>query len=86
MTPEERFERIETILQSVAKRQEEMSARQQYHDEALERLDTRLRETDDRIRQLIIAVEMDAANIRSLANIVSRHDQRLDDLEGNATT
>jgi hypothetical protein len=59
-----------------------MAARQQYHDEALERLDTRLRETDDRIRQLIIAVEKDAANIRSLANIVSRHDERLDNLEG----
>jgi archaellum component FlaC len=75
MTPEERFERIETILESVAKRQEEMAARQQYHDEALERMDAR-------IRQLITAVEMDAANIRRLANIVSRHDERLDNLEG----
>ncbi len=74
-----RLDRIEAILESVAKRQDEMTARQQYHDEALERMDAR-------IRQLITAVEMDAANIRSLANVAAVHERRLSDLEGDATT
>ncbi|MCZ2146364.1 MAG: hypothetical protein LC126_01145 [Bryobacterales bacterium] len=99
-----RLDRIEAILESVAKRQDEMTARQeeaakrhaeagrdidrrlaemaarqQYHDEALERMDTR-------IRQLITALEMDAANIRSLANVAAVHERRLSDLEGDATT
>ncbi|MCZ2146362.1 MAG: hypothetical protein LC126_01135 [Bryobacterales bacterium] len=97
MTPEKRFERIEAILAESAKRHAEagreidrrlaeMAARQQYHDEALERMDARLRETDERIRQLITAVEMDAANIRSLANVAAAHERRLSDLEGDATT
>lgn len=49
LSPEEveaRFQRIEGILAKVAQRQEEMAARQQYHDEAFDRMDERLLKLD----------------------------------------
>lgn len=63
-----RLDRIERIL-------EEMAVRQQYHDEAFERQDGELK----RLREL---VEIDSQNIRALARIAERHQERLDDLEG----
>lgn len=58
----ERLDRIERILEQVAKSQHEMAARQQYHDEAFERHDSEMKV----IREAIAA---DAENIRALARI-----------------
>jgi len=71
----ERLDRIERILEEVAKSQHEMAARQQYHDEAFERHDSEMRV----IREAIAA---DAENIRALARIAEIHHQRLEHLEG----
>lgn len=79
----DRLDRVERILEEVAKTQHEMAARQQYHDEALERHDERMREHDGRMKALREAIEIDAENIRALVHIVERHEQRLDDLEGD---
>jgi len=65
MLPEERLDRIEIIL-------EQMAARQQYHDEALER-------HDEQIRDLIAAVAADGENIRALA--AEAHQRRITHLE-----
>jgi hypothetical protein len=62
-------------LQDLAKRQHEMAARQQYHDEALERHDAEMKI----IREAIAA---DAENIRTLARIAELHHRRLEHLEG----
>jgi|KBSSwiStaDraftv2_1062776.scaffolds.fasta_scaffold312402_2 hypothetical protein len=67
MLPEERLDRIEIIL-------EQMAARQQYHDEALER-------HDEQIRDLIAAVAADGENIRALARIAEAHQRRIKHLE-----
>ena len=67
MLPEERLDRIENIL-------EQMAARQQYHDEALER-------HDEQIRDLIAAVAADGENIRALARIAEAHQRRIKHLE-----
>jgi len=56
-------------------RQQEMVARQQYHDEAFDRQDTA-------IRELKAALQIDAENIRALARIAEAHERRLDDLDG----
>ena len=71
----QRLDRIERILELVAKRQDEMAARQQYHDEAFERQDAG-------IKALKEAIAMDAENIRTLARIAELHHERLDRLEG----
>jgi hypothetical protein len=80
----ERLDRIERILEDVglslkqvARRQEEMAARQQYHDDAFERHDAEMK----LIREAIAA---DAENIRALARIAEHHNRRLEDLEGGA--
>lgn len=52
---EQRLDRIESIL-------DRMEARQQYHDEALERHDAQLKD-------LLVAVAGDGENIRALARI-----------------
>ena len=82
----ERFDRIERILEQVARNQEqvsksleEMAARQQYHDEAFDRHDAEMKV----IREAIAA---DAENIRALARIAELHHQRLEDLEGGEAT
>ena len=67
----ERLDRIERILEQVAKSQHEMAARQQYHDEAFERHDSEMKV----IREAIAA---DAENIRALARIAELHHQRLE--------
>jgi cell fate regulator YaaT (PSP1 superfamily) len=94
----ERLDRIERILEQVAKGQEqfqqqvaksqeqfqeqvakshrEMSARQQYHDEAFERHDAEMKS----IRE---AIAVDSENIRALARIAELHNRRLEDLEGD---
>ena len=79
----ERLDRVECILEQVAKDleqvtkgQNEMAARQQYHDEAFERHDAEMKV----IREAIAA---DAENIRALARIAELHQQRLDRLEGD---
>ena len=78
----ERLDRIERILEEVAesqrgltKSQQEMAARQQYHDEAFERHDAEMKV----IREAIAA---DAENIRALVRISEIHHQRLERLEG----
>jgi hypothetical protein len=85
----ERFDRIERILEQVAKSQEqfaknqeqvekslsEMAARQQYHDEAFERHDAEMKV----IREAIAA---DTENIRALVRIAELHHRRLEGLEG----
>ena len=78
----ERLDRIERILDRVAKGQEQVSnilqevaARQQYHDEAFERQDAEL-------KLLREAIAADAENIRALARIAELHHRRLQDLEG----
>jgi hypothetical protein len=72
----ERLDRIEQILEQVARSLREVAARQQYHDEAFERHDAEMKS----IRE---AVAMDAENIRALARIAELHHRRLADLEGD---
>ena len=67
MTPEQRFDHIEVIL-------EKMAASQQYHDEAFERHDAQ-------IKDLIAAVIADGENIRALARVAEAHQRRIEDLE-----
>ncbi len=67
MTPEQRFDRIDGIL-------ERMAARQQYHDEALERHDAQ-------IKDLIVAAAADGENIRALVRVAEAHQRRIEDLE-----
>ena len=74
----DRLDRIERILEQVANSQVEMTARQQYHDEAFERHDTEMKV----IREAIAA---DTENIRALARIAELHHQRLEHLEGGET-
>ncbi len=62
-------------MQEVDARLQYMAARQQYHDEAFDRMDTQLRELKE-----VIAV--DSENIRALARIAEIHNRRLTDLEG----
>ena len=75
----ERLDRIERILEQVAKNQHEMAARQQYHDEAFERHDAEMKV----IRE---AISADAENIRALARIAELHHERLERLEGGDET
>jgi len=72
---EELLEDTAQVLKAVTRRQDEMAARQQYHDEAFERQDAA-------IRELRAAIEIDAQNIRALARIAEAHERRLDDLDG----
>ena len=88
MTPEQRFDRIEGILEQMTVRleqmtvrqeqmtahQEQMTARQHYHDEALERHDAQ-------IKALIAASAADGENIRALVRVAEAHQRRLEDLE-----
>jgi hypothetical protein len=71
----ERLDRIERILEEVAKSQHEMAARQQYHDEAFERHDAE-------IKKILSAIAIDAENIRALARVAELHHERLERLEG----
>lgn len=71
----ERLDRIERILEQVAQQQREMTARQQYHDEAFERHDAEMKVIRD-------AIKLDAENIRALARIAELHHERLERLEG----
>jgi len=61
--------------EQVAKSNREMTARQQYHDEAFERHDAEMKA----IREAIAA---DAENIRALVRIAELYHQRLERLEG----
>jgi hypothetical protein len=78
----DRLDRIERTLEEIVKiqretatRQQEMAARQQYHDEALERQDAD-------IKRILEAINIDAENIRALARIAEAHERRLDRLDG----
>ena len=71
----DRLDRIERILEEVAKRQNEMAAHQQYHDEAFERHDVEMRA----IRE---AQAVDGQHIRALVRIAELHSFRLEHLEG----
>jgi len=66
----DRLDRIEKIL-------EEMAARQQYHDEAFDRTDEAIKANNEQIANLTITMDR-------LANIVIRHEERLDDIQGEA--
>ncbi len=80
---DDRLARVEKILEQTAKRQDEMAARQQYHDEAFERHDAEKRRTQEQIDKLTQAISLDAENIRALARIAELHHQRLERLEDN---
>ena len=67
----ERFDRIERILEQVARNQD--------HDEAFELHDAEMKV----IREQISA---DAENIQALARIAELHHQPLEDLEGGEAT
>jgi hypothetical protein len=70
----DRLDRVERLLEQVAKRQDEMAARQQYHDEAFERHDAEL-------KKILEAVAADGEYIRALARIAELHHERLNRLE-----
>jgi C4-type Zn-finger protein len=73
----DRLDRIGGILERVSKKQEEMAARQQYHDEAFERHDAELK----LIREAIAAnSEIIQAQLRN----EEAHDRRRKGLEGGA--
>lgn len=82
MTPEERFERIERTMDDSAKLAAKqhaeinailqgMAARQQYHDEAFDRMDAGLRE----LREAGLQTER---LVQTLSNILLLHEDRLD--------
>ena len=82
----ERLDRVERILEGMAKSQEqfqewvaknhrEMAARQQYRDGAFERLDAA-------IKGILEAIEVDSENIRALVRVAELHHRRLEGLEG----
>ena len=71
----ERLDRIERILEQVARRQDDMAARQQYHDEAFERQDAA-------IKNILEALAVDGEHIRGLVRIAELHHERLNRLEG----
>jgi cell fate regulator YaaT (PSP1 superfamily) len=77
----ERLDRIERILEQVAKSQQEMAARQQYHDEAFERHDAEMKRHDAEMKVIREAIAADAENIRALVRIAELH-HRLERLEG----
>ena len=71
----ERLDRIERILEGVAKSLEqvnqtlrEMAARQQYHDEAFERHDATMKQIGE--------------SIAALVRVTRSHHQRLNDIDG----
>jgi uncharacterized protein YozE (UPF0346 family) len=79
---DDRLDRIERFLEeaaknlaAVTKKQDEMAARQHYHDEAFERQDAELK----RLRDML---DIDAENIRALARIAELHHERMNRLEG----
>jgi cell fate regulator YaaT (PSP1 superfamily) len=78
----ERLDRIERILEQVAKSQQEMAARQQYHDEAFERHDAEMKRHDAEMKVIREAIAADAKNIRALVRIAELHHHRLERLEG----
>lgn len=69
--------RFNESMKTIDKRLDYMAARQQYHDEAFERADAELKT----LREMVM---VDAQNIRALARIAERHQQRLDDIQGEA--
>ena len=79
----DRLDRIEAILERMAKRQDEMAARQQYLDKAFERFDVDMKEIRETITVINQAIAADAENIRALTRIAELHQQRLDRIEGD---
>lgn len=86
----ERLDRIEKDLQEtaetlkiVARRQEEMAARQQYHDEAFERTDAMIKRIAEVVSQHTDQLRADGEHIRALARIAEAHQRRLERLEGS---
>jgi hypothetical protein len=77
----DRLDRIEKILEQTAKRQDEMAARQQYHDEAFERQDAESKRLQEQIDKLTNALNIDAENIRALARVAELHHEPLERLE-----
>jgi hypothetical protein len=79
MTIDERLDRLterhEALTQSVELlllETREMRARQEATQE----------KTDEQIRKITTAIELDAENIRALARIAENHERRLTDLQG----
>lgn len=75
MTPEERFERIEANLDETNRIVREMAARQQYHDEAFDRMDAGMRRLQE-------AGERNERPIQSLSNLFLLHADRLENHAG----
>lgn len=69
--------RHEEAGRDIDRRLAEMAARQQHHDEALERRDAVVKANTEAGATLTLTMNR-------LGNIVIRHEERLDDIEGNA--
>ena len=67
--------------EQVARSQQDLAARQQYHDEAFERHDAEMKRHDAEMKVIREAIAADAENIRALARRAEFH-KRLDHLEG----
>jgi hypothetical protein len=69
------LKKVASGLTEVVAIQQQMAARQQYHDEAFERFDAEMKVIKE-------AIAVDAENIRALVRIAELHHRRFDDLEG----
>ena len=80
----DRLDRIENILEEVAKKQHEMAARQQYHDEAFERHDAAMKEHNAAIKEHDAEMKDIRDAIAALVHVAGVQNQRLDRLEGGS--
>ncbi|MFN7935492.1 MAG: hypothetical protein U0R19_19335 [Bryobacteraceae bacterium] len=72
---EARFQRIEAAM-------EFMAARQQYHDDALDRMEAAINANNEGIAKLETHMAKLTETMDRLAHIVIRHEERLDDIQG----
>ena len=77
----DRLDRIERILEEVAKTQQEMAARQRYHDEAFERFDADMKQIKEASAENTANIAENTANIKALVRLAGQHHRRLDSLE-----
>jgi len=82
MTPEERYARIDARLDAIAMHLELTASMAHASEARMEKLEQLGAGLENRIENLLTAVEKDAENIRALARIAEIHEHRLSDLEG----
>jgi uncharacterized protein (DUF3084 family) len=78
----DRLDRIEHILEEVAKRQNEMAARPQYHDQAFDRHDAAMKQHDAAIKLHDAKMKDIRDAIAALVHVAGVQNQRLNQLEG----